>query len=152
MIWRFVPLVGLLLFYGLGFGWRTWLHARRYGASGIALFRSDRPLQHVRELLFVVLALALFAQAIAVVLRPAVPVVAMPPALEALARAAGVACDTDFAMDNRPYHAIIDAAKRHGCDAIFMSTHGREGLAKLWYGSATAEVLAHSDIPTLVYR
>jgi nucleotide-binding universal stress UspA family protein len=68
------------------------------------------------------------------------------------ARAAGVACDTDFAQDNRPYHAIIEAAKRHGCDAIFMSTHARQGLAKLWYGSETADVLEHSDIPTLVYR
>jgi nucleotide-binding universal stress UspA family protein len=68
------------------------------------------------------------------------------------ARAAGVACDTDFALDDRPYHAIIEAAKRHGCDAIFMSTHARQGLAKLWYGSETAEVLEHSDIPTLVYR
>jgi len=68
------------------------------------------------------------------------------------ARAAGVACDTDFALDNRPYHAIIDAAKRHGCDAIFMSTHARQGFARLWYGSETAEVLQHTDIPTLVYR
>jgi nucleotide-binding universal stress UspA family protein len=68
------------------------------------------------------------------------------------ARAAGVACDTDFALDDRPYHAIIEAAKRHGCDAIFMSTHARQGLARLWYGSETAEVLEHSDIPTLVYR
>jgi nucleotide-binding universal stress UspA family protein len=68
------------------------------------------------------------------------------------ARAAGVACDTDFVLDDRPYHAIIEAAKRHGCDAIFMSTHARQGLAKLWYGSETAEVLQHSDIPTLVYR
>jgi nucleotide-binding universal stress UspA family protein len=75
----------------------------------------------------------------------------LAPAAER-ARAAGIACDTDFAMDNRPYHAIIDAAKRHGCDAIFMSTHGREGLAKLWYGSETAEVLTHTDLPTLVYR
>jgi nucleotide-binding universal stress UspA family protein len=68
------------------------------------------------------------------------------------ARAAGVACDTDFVLDDRPYHAIIEAAKRHGCDAIFMSTHARQGLAKLWYGSETVEVLEHSDIPTLVYR
>ena len=68
------------------------------------------------------------------------------------ARAAGVACDTDFVLDDRPYRAIIEAAKRHGCDAIFMSTHARQGLAKLWYGSETAEVLEHSDIPTLVYR
>jgi len=70
----------------------------------------------------------------------------------ARARAAGGACDTDFALDNRPYHAIIEAANRHGCDAIFMSTHARQGLARLWYGSETAEVLEHSDIPTLVYR
>ena len=70
----------------------------------------------------------------------------------ARARAAGVVCDTDFAQDNRPYHAIIEAAKRHGCDAIFMSTHARRGLARLWYGSETADVLQHSDIPTLVYR
>jgi len=70
----------------------------------------------------------------------------------ARARAAGIACDTDYAMDNRPYHAIIEAAKRHRCDAIFMSSHGRQGLAKIWYGSETSEVLTHTDIPTLVYR
>jgi nucleotide-binding universal stress UspA family protein len=70
----------------------------------------------------------------------------------AQARAAGVEYDTDYALDNRPYHAIVEAAKRHGCDAIFMATHGREGLAKLWYGSETEGVLEHSDIPTLVYR
>jgi nucleotide-binding universal stress UspA family protein len=70
----------------------------------------------------------------------------------ARARAAGVDCDSDYALDNRPHHAIVAAAKRHACDAIFMATHARQGLARLWYGSETAEVLAHSDLPTLVYR
>jgi nucleotide-binding universal stress UspA family protein len=53
---------------------------------------------------------------------------------------------------SRRASSLIEAAKRHGCDAIFMSTHARQGLAKLWYGSETVEVLEHSDIPTLVYR
>ena len=44
------------------------------------------------------------------------------------------------------------AAKKHGCDAIFMASHGRTGLAGMWHGSQTHEVLTHSDIPTLVYR
>ena len=68
------------------------------------------------------------------------------------ARAAGVEFRTDFAQNDRPYQAIIDSAKRNGCDAIFMSSHGRKGLARLLHGSETMAVLTHSDIPTLVYR
>ncbi len=68
------------------------------------------------------------------------------------ARAAGVEWASDYALSDRPSQAIIDAAKRHGCDAIFMASHGRKGFAKLWHGSETADVLTHSDIPTLVYR
>jgi nucleotide-binding universal stress UspA family protein len=70
----------------------------------------------------------------------------------ARACAAGVEFDTDFAQSNRPYRAIIGAAESHGCDAIFMSSHGRSGLAKMWHGSETEGVLTHSSIPTLVYR
>ncbi|HYL25474.1 MAG TPA: universal stress protein [Burkholderiales bacterium] len=75
-----------------------------------------------------------------------------------LDRAAGVAKDanidfeTDFALSDTPYQAIIDAAKKHACDAIFMASHGRSGIPAFWYGSQTREVLTHSDIPTLVYR
>jgi nucleotide-binding universal stress UspA family protein len=71
---------------------------------------------------------------------------------EQRARDAGVACDSDFAQSNRPADAIIAAARGHGCDAIFMSSHGRTGLARLWQGSETEEVLTGSAIPTLVYR
>ena len=68
------------------------------------------------------------------------------------ARTCGVAFDADHALSNRPYEAIIDAARRHGCDAIYMSSHARTGLSRLLHGSQTFEVLAHSDIPTVVLR
>jgi nucleotide-binding universal stress UspA family protein len=70
----------------------------------------------------------------------------------ALARDAGLAFDTDFAQSNQPWQAIIEAAKRHGCDAIFMASHGRTGLSRLVHGSQTVDVLTHTDIPTLVVR
>ena len=71
---------------------------------------------------------------------------------EQRAQAAGVAFDSDFVQNDRPSQAIIAAARDHGCDAIFMCSHGRTGLAKFWHGSETEEVLTHSAIPTLVYR
>jgi nucleotide-binding universal stress UspA family protein len=70
----------------------------------------------------------------------------------ARARAAGVDCDTEFALSDRPWEAIIEAARRHGCDLIFMASHGRRGLAALVHGSETQGVLTHSAIPTMVYR
>jgi nucleotide-binding universal stress UspA family protein len=68
------------------------------------------------------------------------------------AQEAGIDCDSDFVQSDHPYQAIIEAAERHGCDLILMALHGRHGLAALVYGSETREVLAHSSIPTLVYR
>jgi len=70
----------------------------------------------------------------------------------ALANAANVPCETDYALNDHPSQAIIEAAKRHRCDAIFMSTHARTGFAKLLHGSETQDVITHSDLPTLVYR
>ena len=69
-----------------------------------------------------------------------------------LARAAGLDFDTDYEQSNQPWQAIVNAAKRHGCDAIFMASHGRKGLSRLVHGSQTVDVLTHSDIPTLVVR
>lgn len=68
------------------------------------------------------------------------------------AKDANVEFETDYALNDQPYEAIIAAAKRHGCDAIFMASHGRTGIPALWYGSQTHDVLTHTDIPTLVYR
>ena len=68
------------------------------------------------------------------------------------ARWTGIDFTTGYALSDHPYQAIIDAARRHGCDAIFMSSHGRKGLARLLHGSQAFDVLTHSDIPTIVYR
>jgi len=73
------------------------------------------------------------------------------PAAERL-RAAGVECDTSYSECNRPFEAIVAEAQDRGCDLILMSTHGRSGLAALWYGSETRDVISHSSIPTLVYH
>ena len=73
-------------------------------------------------------------------------------AAAAPARWVGVDFGTDYALSDHPYQAIVEAARRHRCDAIFMSSHGRKGLARLLHGSQAFDVLAHSDIPTVVYR
>ncbi|MEO8602818.1 MAG: hypothetical protein ABI629_09595, partial [bacterium] len=46
---RWLPLVFVLLFVGVGFVWRAWLQQRRFGHSGIVVFRSGRWDQHLRE-------------------------------------------------------------------------------------------------------
>jgi nucleotide-binding universal stress UspA family protein len=70
----------------------------------------------------------------------------------ARASTAGVPCDIDYVQSDRPSQAIIDAARRHGCDAIFMASHARKGFSRLLHGSETFAVLTHSDIPTVVLR
>lgn len=71
---------------------------------------------------------------------------------KAMADAEGVLSDTDSAVNEVPYEAIIDASDRHGCDLIFMASHGRRGIAGLLLGSETQKVLTHSKTPVLVYR
>jgi nucleotide-binding universal stress UspA family protein len=73
----------------------------------------------------------------------------LDPAAERL-RAAGVECDTAYSECDRPFQAIVATAQSHGCDLILMSSHGRSGLAAVWYGSETRDVIAHSHVPTLV--
>lgn len=70
----------------------------------------------------------------------------------AKARAAKLEFRTDYAQNNRPWEAIVAAARLHGCDAIIMGSHGRKGLSRLMHGSQTIDVLTHTDIPTLVVR
>lgn len=70
----------------------------------------------------------------------------------AQARAAGVDCDSDYVLNDRPHVAIVEACKRLGCDAIFMGSSARTGLAGLWHGSESLEVVTHSAVPTVVYH
>jgi nucleotide-binding universal stress UspA family protein len=75
----------------------------------------------------------------------------LAPALEKL-RAANLEVGTRYAQSNRPWEAIVAAAKQYGCDAIVMASHGRKGISRLVHGSQTIDVLGHTDLPTLVVR
>jgi nucleotide-binding universal stress UspA family protein len=72
--------------------------------------------------------------------------------VQKVAAAAGVSCEVVSLEHEQPYQAIVDAAKRYGCDLIAMASHGRRGLSALVLGSETVKVLTHSTIPILVYR
>ena len=72
--------------------------------------------------------------------------------LKKAADEAGVPCETEVALSDHPYQAIIHAAESKGCDLIMMASHGRRGLQALLIGSETQKVLTHSKIAVLVYR
>jgi len=68
------------------------------------------------------------------------------------AKNANVPCEVVVGLSFSPYEEIIHAAKKYECDVVFMASHGRKGLNKLFLGSETQKVLAHSTIPVLVFR
>lgn len=47
---------------------------------------------------------------------------------------------------------IIDAAEREDADLIAMASHGRTGLARVFYGSVAAGILHRVDRPLLLVR
>ncbi len=69
-----------------------------------------------------------------------------------LAADAKVAFNTEKVIHEHPYQVILDAANRHGCDLIFMASHGHRGLEALLLGSETQKVLTHGSLPVLVWR
>lgn len=70
----------------------------------------------------------------------------------AAAKELGIACDIVHLSHERAYEAIIDTAKKRGCDLIVVGSHGRRGITGLVLGSETVKVLTHSKVPVLVYR
>ena len=69
-----------------------------------------------------------------------------------LAKAAGVPFAGIVTKAYSTHDGIIATAKKRKCDAIILASHGRSGLSKLFMGSVTQQVLAHSKIPVVVYR
>jgi nucleotide-binding universal stress UspA family protein len=67
-------------------------------------------------------------------------------------RGAGLECVPLTASSMVPADDIIRIANEHGCDLIFMASHGRRGLSRLLAGSVTQHVLAYSSIPVMVLR
>jgi nucleotide-binding universal stress UspA family protein len=68
------------------------------------------------------------------------------------AELAGVPCETLAKRGDRPWEAILAAAKRNSCDLIVMASHGRHGVARLLLGSQTQQVLNHTAVAVLVVR
>ena len=73
-------------------------------------------------------------------------------AVEASAKAAGIACDSATVSSDSPHEGIINVAQDKGCDLIFMASHGRRGMSALVLGSETNKVLTHCAVPVMVYR
>ncbi len=63
-----------------------------------------------------------------------------------------VVCDGYYVMSDSPADAIVKAARKYKCDLIYMGSHGRSGLSRLFLGSQTSKVLTLSRIPVLVHR
>jgi nucleotide-binding universal stress UspA family protein len=51
-----------------------------------------------------------------------------------------------------PHKEILNVAANKKCDVIFMASHGRKGVSRLFAGSETQKVLADTTIPVLVFR
>ena len=69
---------------------------------------------------------------------------------EAAARAFGVPCASLQAVDDKPAHAIVNAARGAGCDLIFMASHGGRGRLGMAYSSERLDVLMKAGLPVLV--
>lgn len=68
---------------------------------------------------------------------------------ERLARDAGVECQRILVRDQPVYRGILDAANTSGADLIVMGTRGMGLIDRLFIGSQTQRVLAHTTIPVL---
>lgn len=68
---HWLPAIYVLIFVGVGFGWRSWLQWRRFGSTGVVLFRSGRGIQHLREAAFVAVVTLLAVESIRAGLAPA---------------------------------------------------------------------------------
>ena len=69
---------------------------------------------------------------------------------ESAARAQEVSCGSIRATSDRPYEAILGAARNAACDLIFMGSHGRRSNLGMMLGSQTLKVLMQTEIPVLV--
>lgn len=70
---------------------------------------------------------------------------------EAAARA-GVACATLHIPDASPAVAVVEIAKREGCDLIIAGSHGRRGIDRLLLGSQAQRIVTQAACPVLVCR
>jgi nucleotide-binding universal stress UspA family protein len=62
-------------------------------------------------------------------------------------------CPCDFVvLTGAPAETIAKHARDEGADLIVMSTHGRTGVSRAWFGSVADALVRHSPIPVLLVR
>ena len=54
------------------------------------------------------------------------------------------------AVDGDPATEILDYVKNNGVDLILISTHGKSGIARWFFGSVAQKVLTHAAVPVLM--
>ncbi len=64
-------------------------------------------------------------------------------------RREGINVFTVFAK-GKPADEILSYAEKNAVDLIIISTHGRSGVARWFFGSVAEKVIRHSKVPVLV--
>ena len=73
--------------------------------------------------------------------------------LETLRKTIGHAARvTTSVRTGAPHTEIVEAARQLGADLIIISTHGRKGLTRMVFGSATEKVVRYAPCPVLIVR
>jgi nucleotide-binding universal stress UspA family protein len=68
------------------------------------------------------------------------------------ANAAGIKFSAVIMFSDAIAHEVVKTAEEHGCDLIFMGSHGRSGWGQALLGSVTTKVLSTCQIPVLIHR
>ncbi|MBE0607051.1 MAG: universal stress protein [Deltaproteobacteria bacterium] len=64
----------------------------------------------------------------------------------------GVPCEKVQLEDESPADGIVKAARKNGCDMIFVSTHGNPGIMGILFGTLASRIMSHTKIPVLVHH
>ena len=72
--------------------------------------------------------------------------------IQELAANSNVPCNVYTEKGSSVHEEILQSAARHGCDAIFIGSHGHKGLDRLLLGSVAQKVLIDSPIPVVVFK
>lgn len=64
----------------------------------------------------------------------------------------GVSCEIRTPTSDDAGAEIASAARRCGCDVIFIASHGRSGFGKFLLGSEAQRVLALAPVPVTIFN
>jgi protein-S-isoprenylcysteine O-methyltransferase Ste14 len=129
----YAPLVGIVISAVIGVGWRSWLHRRRYGSSGIVLFRGGSAGDRLRDVIPLLLSAVLAGEAVAWAIWPeSLPplIVAPPPTfLGAVVMALGIAITVRAQLDlGASWRVGIDPNATPGLVANGLYAHSRNPI------------------------